>query len=169
VNIRVTFNPDKVKAYRLIGYGTRTPKVGGFGRSRVGTAEIRAGQRITSLYEIIPFGPTAGETVRKESAVVLVSYREPSAIMPQQVTRLVYDLTETGAAATDNFKFSAAVAQFGMILKNSELKDEAALNKLLQLAKDAVGEDKYGYRKQFIQMVEAYKKMQKEKESTRNP
>ena len=168
VTIRVTFNPGKVQAYRLIGYGSRTPKVGGYGRSNVGASEIRAGQRITSLYEIIPSHSAPGNEQGSETASVLISYREPNSIMPQQVTHLVYDQTETGAATTDNFKISAAVAQFGMILKNPELKDESSLNQILQLAKDAVGEDKYGYRKQFIQMVEEYKKLKKDKKPTRN-
>lgn len=155
VRIRVNFDAGKVRGYRLLGYGSRTPKVGGYRTSNWGSGEMRAGQQITALYEIIPVNPPQGQG---ETAFVKVDYKDADSLRPKQ---LLQPVLEAGAEPSENFKFSAAVAQFGIILKNPGALDKKQLKELLDTAKKAVGKDKYGYRKQFIEMVEKYKEINK--------
>jgi hypothetical protein len=163
VNIQVTFNPEKVKAYRLIGYGSRTPKVGKWSHTSRGTGEMRAGQRITSLYEIVQKAPgTDKETEARETATVILIYRKPGLPVVKQILHPVFEREEIDQVPTENFRFSAAVAQFGMMLKNPEFKEKLSLTKLLELAKDAIGEDRYGHRSTFIKLLEMYYSMLEE-------
>jgi len=59
------------------------------------------------------------------------------------------DLDET----SDNFRFSAAIAEFGLILRNSQYKEEASMEDVIAMAKDARGEDEEGYRAEFLKLV----------------
>ena len=163
VKIQVTFNPEKVRAYRLIGYGSTTPKVGKWSHMSRGTGDMRAGQRITSLYEIIPMEPgTDKETEERETATMIVIYRKPGLPVVKQILHPIFEREEITKVPTENFRFSAAVAQFGMMLKNPEFKGKLSLAKLLELAKDAMGEDRYGYRATFIKLLEMYRSMLEE-------
>jgi hypothetical protein len=164
VKIRVTFNPDKVMAYRLIGYGSQTPKVGQWSHESRESGEMRAGQRITSLYEMIPMPSTSDKkTEDRETAIVMVSYKDPDTLISKQISHPVWEKKDNNQKPSENFRFSAAVAQFGMLLKNPELKGKSSLAKLLELAKDAIGEDRYGHRAMFIKLLEMYHSMMKEK------
>ena len=164
VKIRVTFNPEKVMAYRLIGYGSQTPRVGQWSHESRESGEMRAGQRITSLYEMIPAKPSSeNETEDRETAIVIVSYTDPDTLISKQISHPVWGKKEEKQEPTENFRFSAAVAQFGMMLKNPEFKEKMSLTKLLELAKDAIGEDRYGHRAMFIKLVEMYHSMLEEK------
>jgi len=163
VKIRVTFNPDKVRAYRLIGYSSQTPKVGQWSHESRETGEMRAGQRITSLYEMIPMKPTPdNETEDRETAIVTVSYKDPDILISKEISHPVWEKKDNNQKPSENFRFSAAVAQFGMLLKNPELKGKSSLAKLLELAKDAIGDDRYGYRAEFIKLLEMYRSMLEE-------
>lgn len=166
VNIQVIFNPNKVAAYRLIGYGSRTPKVGQWSDEFRGSGAIRAAQKITSLYELIPAPPAPGtKNENSETGTVMISYREPKKegevgwSKVHWISRPIAEMAGTNQEPSANFRFSAVVAQFGMILKNSETKNTSSMTQLLEWAKDAVGEDRYGYRAEFIKLLETYRSM----------
>lgn len=174
VNIQVVFNPAKVTAYRLIGYGSRTPKMGNWNLESRVSGEMRAAQRITSLYEVVPV-PSPGGTLAEggEIGTVVVTYRSPDEAYstdPSKVKTISHPvpaLADWGQVPSDNFRFSAVVAQFGMMLSNSEAKDAAAIDRLLETARSAMGEDPYGYRADFIKLLERYRDILNEKNSNR--
>lgn len=168
VKIQVFFNPDRVKAYRLIGYGSRTPKVGDWKAEGRFSGDMRAAQRITSLYEIVPTAVPAGEESGVgvvETATVTVSYLPPGEVSTSDPSKVkwishpVFDENDEIVEPSSNFKLSAAVAQFGMMLINSEDKDLSSISGLLKLAREAVGDDPYGYRAEFITLLEKYRTM----------
>ena len=179
LKLRVVFNPDRVSAYRLIGYSKRKPRLGQLQDNWKEGRMLHMGQSFTTLYEIIPAADETGKSPdareeevkpglqnepKKEIATVKVSYKEPEGTMVNQVSQTVWQEEDKGKGPSNNFKFSAAAAQFGMILKNPELKELSSLITLLDLAKDAVGEDRYGYRAEFVKLLEAYKELLKEPE-----
>ncbi|MCP5108270.1 MAG: DUF3520 domain-containing protein [bacterium] len=177
VNIQVIFNPEKVTAYRLVGYSSRTPKVGRWSSAVRGTGDMRAGQKITSLYEIIPAvsAPEASGVVAGgvDTATVMVSYKEPKeegaigSSIVHWVSQPVSQLESDDQEPSVNFRFSAAVAQFGMMLENSENAGISSIPQLMEAAKDAMGEDRFGYRAEFIKLLETYRTMQEKKGSNR--
>jgi hypothetical protein len=181
VKIRVAFNPDRVRAYRLIGYGhlrpnLRTAKAPDEGKEH---GELLMGQSLTTLYEIIPLTPetidaldtqeTPGKTEEpkeQEIARVKVAYNAPNDAATKEVSKKVWEIEDEAEhkEPSSNFKFSAAVAEFGMLLLGgSESQESSTLATLLQLAKDAIGEDRYGFRAEFIKLVEAYQQMIEQK------
>jgi hypothetical protein len=164
VKIQVFFNPERVKAYRLIGYGSRTPKMGDWKEEGRFSGDMRAAQRITSLYEIVPKAVPSGEGSEPvETATVTVGYilpEEAESSDPSKVKWIshpVFDEVDAGMEPSSNFKFSAAVAQFGMVLLNSEEKDFSSLSGLIKMAQESVGDDPYGYRAEFIKLLEKYR------------
>lgn len=164
VKILVKFNPGLVKGYRLLGYGRQTPKVGPWEFHKGRGSNMWAGQRITSLYEYIPMSPEEiTGTEGKETAVVTVTYKKPMGAIPQEIVRSVFGAETPELHTTENFDFSSAVAFFGMMLRNPDEVDIKKLDELLQMAENAKGEDKYGHRQQFIQLVKSYKGLIKNK------
>ncbi|NIM15056.1 MAG: DUF3520 domain-containing protein [Candidatus Aminicenantes bacterium] len=179
LKLRVVFNPDRVAAYRLIGYSKRKPRLGQLQDNWKEGRMLHIGQSFTTLYEIIPAAtetdkspdtreeevkPGVQNERKKEMATVKVSYREPKGTLVKRVSQKVWQKQDKDKESSNNFKFSAAAAQFGMMLKNPELKELSSLITLLELAKDAVGEDRYGYRTEFVKLLEAYKELLKEPE-----
>jgi hypothetical protein len=179
LKLRVVFNPDMVAAYRLIGYSKRKPRLGQLQDNWKEGRTLYMGQSFTTLYEIIPAAdetdksPNAREEEvkpelqnepKKEIATVKVSYKEPEGTMVNQVSQTVWHEEDKEKKPSNNFKFSAVAAQFGMILKNPEFKELSSLITLLELAKDAVGEDRYGYRAEFVRLLEAYTELLKKPE-----
>ena len=80
-------------------------------------------------------------------------YKEPDGTESNLLTRpIAYDMIPP-ERTSDNFRFAAAVAEFGLILRNSEYKAAASYNQVLDLAKKAQGDDKEGYRVEFIGLV----------------
>lgn len=177
VKIKVVFNPASVRAYRLIGYGHLRPNLltAKEPDEEKEHGELLLGQSLTTLYEIIPLTP---ETIdahdirdtpvkpekpkEQEIARVKVTYKSPNDKTTKEVYKKVWEIEDEAEhkEPSSNFKFSAAVAEFGMLLlSSSESQVGSTLAALLQLAKDAIGEDRYGYRAEFIKLVEAYQQM----------
>jgi len=171
VKIQIEFNPAKVKAYRLVGYETRVMPNEDFNNDLKDAGELGAGHTVTALYEIIPAGskqsvnttdplkyqqtvvnPDAAKSI--ELMTVKLRYKPPR----QEISKLiVVPVTDSNIAlnkASDNFRFSAAVAGFGMILRDSKFRNELSLKDILVLARNARGKDEEGYRSEFINMVE---------------
>ena len=169
VKIQVEFNPAKVGAYRLIGYENRMLANEDFNDDRKDAGELGAGHSVTALYEIVPAGmernvasvdplryqstaPT--ETAFGDELLQLkLRYKEPQGSRSQLIQRTVRDSTQSVYAASANFRFAAAVAGFGMLLRDSEHKGTATWESVAALASSARGEDAEGYRAGFLDLV----------------
>ncbi|HUF27407.1 MAG TPA: von Willebrand factor type A domain-containing protein [Gemmatimonadaceae bacterium] len=176
VKIQVEFNPARVAAYRLIGYENRLLRSEDFADDTKDAGELGAGHSVTALYEVIPVGsPTAGEvrvagdlryqetrprTGAARSGELLhvrVRYKQPDGDVSALLERAV---AGRATRASEDFTFAASVAAFGMILRDSEHKGKASLHDVLAMAGRSRGEDREGYRAEFIRMVERYARME---------
>jgi Ca-activated chloride channel family protein len=178
VKIQVEFNPEHVGSYRLIGYENRLLAAEDFNDDRKDAGDIGAGIRVTALYEIIPAGSTtAPATVdplryqgarrtsdrahADELALVRVRYKRPQADESQLLEQVVS--TEVESPSND-FEFAAAVAGFGMLLRESEHRGATTVASVLALAEEGLGEDVDGYRRGFIDLVRAYQSLRERQE-----
>jgi Ca-activated chloride channel family protein len=176
VKLQVEFNPAKVQAYRLIGYENRMLQQQDFNDDKKDAGEIGAGHTVTALYEIIPVGVKDSFTVRvddlkyqhpsepmpsfnNELMNIKIRYKTPEGNTSKLIARTVSSDMEKPENSSDNFRFSAAVAGFGMLLRNSEYKQNTTYAKVLSLANSAIGEDPFGYRAEFISLVKSAKNL----------
>ncbi|HTB79885.1 MAG TPA: von Willebrand factor type A domain-containing protein [Opitutaceae bacterium] len=177
VKVQVEFNPAQASAYRLIGYEDRALKKEGFNNDAVTAGDMGAGHTVTALYEIVPAGveppgvpsvdalkyqktgdddrkgEKAGSAASGELLTVKVRYTPPEG-GPSR--RLEFPLTDHGAAfaqASADFKFAAAVAGFGMILRDSPDKGGATLAAVEQWAGQGLESDAGGHRAEFLRLV----------------
>ena len=172
VKIQVEFNPNKVEAYRLIGYENRMLNAEDFKDDKKDAGELGSGHSVTALYEIIPVGvkskylknidnlkytKTTTSTLNNELLTVKFRYKKPSGKKSIEIIDVVNDENKTIEAMSKDFKFSTAVALFGMKLAKSKFTNKANYNKVIELAKEGKGEDKNGYRSEFIRLVKSYK------------
>ena len=179
VKIQVEFNPAKVQAYRLIGYENRLLQDRDFNDDTKDAGELGAGHSVTALYEIIPVGAetevklpeidplryqynvgSAEAYENNELMQVKLRYKEPQDSKSQLITQPVVERNLQIEATSDNFRFSAAVAGFGMILKNSPYQGNVNLEQVLQLAKGSQGTDLEGYREEFIGLLNKTQSLQ---------
>lgn len=164
VKIQVEFNPEYVSAYRLIGYENRLLDNEDFANDKVDAGEIGSGHTVTALYEIVPAdGASAGGKLRYQTAgkpvgssellTVSLRYKAPngdrSKLMECPVEADIYR-----KKPSENLAFAAAVAEFGMVLRDSENKGNASYENVMALAEDCVHADTDGYRKEFLELVE---------------
>jgi Ca-activated chloride channel family protein len=177
VKIQVEFNPAKVGSYRLIGYENRLLAKEDFNDDKKDAGEIGAGHTVTALYEVVPVGvkspatgpgvdplkyqPVPEETARRvmndELLTLKLRYKAPDAPLEQGTSKLlafpVKDGGQAFAAASVDFRFASSVAAFGMILRDSAHKGDATLANVAEIAAGAKGEDKNGYRAEFVELV----------------
>lgn len=167
LEINLDFNPKMIAAYRLIGYGERKPLPGNTAENaRNKGSNLRMGQANTTLYELIPAlsdEKLTDQNPTQKIATIHFTYQQPGQKKTEQTTYDIFLEAEDGAEPSDNFNFSAAVAQFGMLLKNPEFKKITDFKEILQLAMDALGEDKRGYRNEFINLLQRYKNLMENK------
>ncbi|MEO0375450.1 MAG: VWA domain-containing protein [Cyanobacteria bacterium P01_A01_bin.17] len=176
VKIQVEFNPDKVQAYRLIGYENRLLRAEDFNDDRKDAGEIGSGHTVTALYEVIPAGvetdielpdvdplkyqkPQISDSGSDELMQVKLRYKAPTGRKSQLISQPITEGSGTIGSASDNLKFSSAVAMFGMMLRESELKGDTSYASVLELARQSQGEDRRGYRQGFIDLVESSQKL----------
>ncbi|GIM49629.1 vWA domain-containing protein [Capnocytophaga stomatis] len=176
VKFQVEFNPKYVKEYRLLGYENRMLNTEDFEDDQKDAGEVGSGHTVTVLYEIIPADGKNEDTLRyqnqqlnekakkgNEIAFLKIRYKKPdsksnkSIEVSEPIDFQVKEISKT----TDNFRFAASVAEFGMLLRDSEFKAEASYQQVIDLAKNALGKDKEGYRKEFIRLVESAKLLAK--------
>ncbi|HET6996798.1 MAG TPA: VWA domain-containing protein [Chitinophagaceae bacterium] len=173
VKIQVEFNPAKVQAYRLIGYENRLLASEDFNDDKKDAGELGSGHTVTALYEVIPAGvkddftgtvdPLKYQSNERavtgsstsEIMTIKLRYKKPDEDISQLITHAVNDDKITLAGTSDNFRFSAAVAEFGLLLRNSEYRQEASYVQVESLAKNARGKDDNGYRTEFVRLVQA--------------
>ncbi|MEZ4746090.1 MAG: von Willebrand factor type A domain-containing protein [Calditrichia bacterium] len=169
VKIQVEFNPAKVKSYRLIGYENRRLNTEDFTDDKKDAGEIGAGHTVTALYEIVPANAKVArsgdnkytQTVIKKVAfdtdevlTVRIRYKAPDGDVSKEFSNVLGSAPQSVRETGDNFRFSAAVAEFAMLLRDSEFKANASLASVYNLAKSAKGNDPFGYRAEFISLVE---------------
>ena len=173
VKLQVEFNPAKVQSYRLIGYENRMLNKEDFNNDKKDAGELGSGHTVTALYEIIPVGvkneflegvdklkyqqqikPVANSN-SNELMTVKFRYKKPDGDVSKLIEHPVIDNPFGIESTSTNFRFAAAVAEFGMLLRNSEFKQSASYSKALQLAKDALGNDEEGYRGEFLKLLKS--------------
>ncbi|MFQ5789760.1 MAG: von Willebrand factor type A domain-containing protein [Acidobacteriota bacterium] len=168
VKIQIELNPRRVAAYRLIGYENRLLREEDFSDDGKDAGELGAGHSVTALYEIVPQGvethPPAADPLKYQEArkaspaadsnelmTVKLRYKTPEGETSQRLTTLVKD--EVGRPSSENFRFAAAAAGFGMLLRDSQHKGSASYSQVLALARGAQGSDRHGYRAELIRLV----------------
>jgi Ca-activated chloride channel family protein len=167
VKIQVELNPRPVAAYRLIGYENRLLRAEDFADDRKDAGEIGAGHTVTALYEIVPAGvaidlpgvdplryqqpaPLSDASGGDELMTVKLRYKDPDGEASRLVSTAVRDVP---AAASENLRFAAAVAEFGMLLRDSEHKGGSTWAHVRKLAEGGRGSDAGGYREAFLDLV----------------
>jgi Ca-activated chloride channel family protein len=170
VKIQVEFNPRLVSAYRLIGYENRMLRSEDFNDDTKDAGEIGAGHTVTALYELVPAAtgielpgvdplkyqqPAApsGAAETNELFTLKLRYKEPEGRKSRLLSFPVEDDGRALAGASDDFRFAAAVAAFGMILRESENVGEFTLAETAELANQGRGADESGYRAQLVELV----------------
>ena len=170
VKIQVEFNPALVAGYRLIGYENRLLADRDFNDDKKDAGEIGAGHSVTALYEIVPAGtaienPGVDElkyskversesNFGKEMMTVKVRYKEPDESESKLLSVGVLDRNKLIETASENLRFASAVAQFGLILRDSRYKGNASFRNVSSLAQNALGNDFRNYRGEFLELVE---------------
>lgn len=177
VKIQIDFNPAQVAAYRLIGYENRLLRNEDFHDDTKDAGEIGAGHTVTALYELVPPGeegnlPKVSPSKYQQPAelsqaaqskdlfTLSLRYKQPSADTSELLTFPITDAGHTLDNASSDFKFAAAVAGFGLLLRDSEHKGEATYDLVLQLAQAGQTADSTGYRNEFVQLVKTAKALQ---------
>jgi Ca-activated chloride channel homolog len=175
VKLQLEFNPAKVAGYRLIGYENRMLNKEDFNNDKKDAGELGSGHTVTALYEIIPAGVASDfldvqEPLKYQAAndnemgatkfnnellTIKFRYKAPNKDKSDLITYTVKDESISLAKASNNFRFAAAVANFAMLLRNSEYKGNSNYTKVLTMANAAMGADVEGYRKEFITLIKA--------------
>jgi Ca-activated chloride channel family protein len=168
VKIQVEFNPAMVAEYRLIGYETRLLAREDFNNDRIDAGEIGSGHTVTALYEITPVGsaarlvdpsryqPVAEQEVNPyEYGFVKIRYKAPDGDTSQLITTPVTraNLVEPDGERARETRFAAAVAGFGQLLRGGRYMGDFSHDDVIALAQSAKGEDQFGYRTEFINLV----------------
>ncbi|HEX7516384.1 MAG TPA: von Willebrand factor type A domain-containing protein [Chthoniobacterales bacterium] len=181
VKIQVEFNPARVASYRLIGYEKRMLRKEDFNNDKVDAGEIGAGHTVTALYEIVPAGAGATDPAASippvdplkyqapNSAAVATTQADPKLSQEMVTVKLRYkkpdgdtsELTEQSFVdngskfenAAPDLKFAAAVAEFGMILRDSQYKGKGTVGAVIEWAQEGKGRDTAGYRAGFIELA----------------
>ena len=174
VKLQLEFNPARVKAYRLIGYENRALANEDFHNDQKDAGELGAGHTVTAMYEIIPAGsedksqlhPVDDLKYQKRSVepkaahadellTLKLRYKAPDSNKSRLLEQVVNDQTTALEQTSDNFRFAAAVAGFGMLLRDSKFKGDLTYDAVAKLAREARGKDMEGYRQEFVRMVES--------------
>lgn len=179
VKLQLEFNPQFVKAYRLIGYENRMLRNEDFNDDKKDAGEMGSGHTVTALYEIVPVGVESAylknvdklkyqtenslSSAAKSNEVLTVKlrYKSPDANKSKLMEKVIIDQHTAFDKTSENFRFAAAVAEFGLLLRLSEFKGMANYEQIIELAKNAKGSDDEGYRAEFIKLVKTAKMLDK--------
>lgn len=178
VKLQIEFNPAKVAGYRLVGYENRLLNDEDFADDTKDAGELGAGHTVTALYEIIPAGVESefladlGELKYQEIksidnssndlCTVKLRYKPADGDKSKLLEQTVADVRSSGDALSNNFYWSAAVAEWGMLLRDSEFKGEVSLDDCRALAEKAKGPDRNGYRAEMISLMDKMKQLTSE-------
>jgi len=179
VKLQVEFNPAKVQAYRLLGYENRVLAKEDFNNDKKDAGDMGSGHTVTAFYEIVPAGvkddysgsvdplkyqKTKAATYSNPSDEVMnikFRYKEPTSLKSKLSQVVVKDTPVALQSASTDFKFAAAVAEIGMLLRESQFKHNATYEQAIKMARAAKGEDTEGYRAEFIKLAESARLLSK--------
>jgi Ca-activated chloride channel family protein len=177
VKVQIEFNTAEVNAYRLIGYENRVLRPEDFNNDAKDAGDMGAGHAVTALFEVVPKGvemalptieplryreaaPAAPAASRRDLDVgiqemlnIKIRYKEPDGTTSRMIDFPIVDRKTGFNTATTDLRFAAAVASFGMILRDSPHQGQSSLNAVIDMAEKSRGADKGGYREEFIQLV----------------
>jgi len=171
VKLQVEFNPAQVKGYRLIGYENRLLENQDFNDDKKDAGDLGIGQTVTAIYELImsssdeelksidslkyqtELKPKTNDPVTNELLTLKLRYKNPTDSASLLVEYAVENTSVSFEQLPLDAQFSIAVAEFGLILRDSEHKGTATFDDVVKLSTAAKGEDKQGYRSEFIQLV----------------
>ncbi|WP_438747780.1 vWA domain-containing protein [Pararhizobium sp. O133] len=179
VKFQVEFNPQQIAEYRLIGYETRALKREDFNNDKVDAGDIGSGHRVTAIYEVTPKGSPAvlnddlrygrkpAEVVdapvaaNGELAFLKIRYKQPDSDTSKLITTPVTEANAVASldAASQDIRFSVAVSAFGQKLRGTDAVSAYSYGSILDLASGARGEDTYGYRAEFLNLVRLAKSL----------
>jgi Ca-activated chloride channel family protein len=174
VKIQIEFNPKHVQSYRLIGYENRKLKDEDFTNDAIDAGELGSGHTVTALYEIIPTDvksdyfkenadlkytptPSTSNEFSNELATIKFRYKKPDGTTSIEMVEVIKTDSVPLEKSSDDFKFSAAVAWFGLKLRDSKLIENKSSNDIKSLAQKGLLNDKDGYKAEFIRLVESVK------------
>lgn len=168
VKLQIEFNPVHVQAYRLIGYENRAMKNEEFHDDKKDAGDMGSGHSVTAIYEIVPTGVTSPYLQKtdalkyqktdalvdsQELLTLKVRFKKPDSEKSVLLDFPVKNVSQPLASTSDNFRFAASVAEFGLLLRQSEYKGNAHYNEAIKRAKTAFGRDEEGYRSEFVRLV----------------
>ncbi len=171
VKLQLEFNPSRVAGYRLIGYENRMLQNEDFNDDKKDAGELGSGHTVTAIYEIIPAGVMSeflasvddlkyqkskvkkSASKSEELLTIKLRYKQPSGDKSKLIEKPVIDRHLDLQETSDNFRWSAAVAAFGMLMRESEFRKDASYDMAIKLAKKAKGTDENGYRAELIRMM----------------
>ncbi len=186
VKLQVEFNPLKVDSYRLLGYELRKLNKEDFNDDTKDAGEMGIGHTVTAFYEIIPAGADADDKPKKkdkkkeqrpvvdplkyqtstltgsdELLTVKMRYKDPLDENSKMVSAVLND--KAGDEVSSDFRFAAAVARFGLLLRDGKKMKAKDLDDIIDIASANYGEDKDGYRREFVRLVKLTKDVSKAK------
>jgi Ca-activated chloride channel homolog len=171
VKLQLEFNPAKIKAYRLVGYENRLLKKEDFNNDQKDAGELGAGHSVTALYEVITTDSketldtkvdelkysqtTVNKTAGSSSELMTVKfrYKNPKDTVSKLIVQTLEDKEVSLENTSENFRFSAAVAEFGMLLRDSKFKASSSFAQVIEIANNSKGKDEEGYRAEFVKLV----------------
>ncbi len=175
VKLQVEFNPKQIKGYRLIGYENRMLAKEDFNNDQKDAGELGSGHTVTALYELVPVGvdmpeqssvdslryqvnlqaiTTEQAKLSDEILTIKLRYKQPDSDKSSLVSYPLQGKAIAIEKASENLRFASAVASFGMMLRNSAFKGNSSYVFLQSLAGKALGADREGYRKEFLELVD---------------
>ncbi|QLC67813.1 von Willebrand factor type A domain-containing protein [Flavobacterium sp. LPB0248] len=175
VKIQIEFNPKQVQAYRLIGYENRKLRPEDFKNDAIDAGELGSNHTVTALYEIIPAGiksdyltaqaddlkytktETNSANYSNELATIKFRYKKPDGEKSIEMVQVIENKSVPLEKASDDMKFSSAVAWFGLKLRDSKLIADKSSEEIVKLAKQGNSNDEEGYKAEFIRLVETSK------------
>ncbi len=169
VKIQIEFNPAKIKSYRLIGYENRMLAAEDFNDDKKDAGEIGLGHCVTAIYEVV-FADSGNrddsnqkiDTLKYQTTNIIASeelltvkfrYKEPKGKKSKLISKSIYLRDIELDQISNNLLLSTSVAEFGLLLRDSEHKGSASYSQVLERAKEAAKYDPYGYRSEFIKLV----------------
>lgn len=186
VKLQVEFNPNNVQAYRLIGYENRLLEDRDFNDDQKDAGDLGSGHTVTALYEVIPTGVKSSfsgtvddlkyqenKKIKtsedyKEMLTVKLRYKEPNSNSGKLIQEAVIDRAIPFENTSTNFRFASSVAEFGMLLRQSDFKQAASYDHVIRTASQAMGSDQEGYRSEFIKLAKSAKLMAEDLLSSTN-
>jgi Ca-activated chloride channel family protein len=171
VKVQVEFNPSRVAAYRLIGYENRLLQAHEFNDDAKGATPMGAGHTVTALYEVVPAGvklnlpgvdplkyqqpaEASPAAASGEWLTVKLRYKDPRAEVSKRIVQTVSDGATDFEKAPADFRFAAATAAFGQLLRRSPYKGSIGYEDVRRIATGALGLDGKGHRAEFVRLVE---------------